>query len=493
MLPPETPMDVVGYACTSGAALIGPARVAESIRFARSAGTPGAFLRDGDNRSTDGRRGGLPHLGLQRLGFVSPYIESVSAKMREALEAAGLKITAFGSFEQSTEHAVARIAPDSVRQAILDVGRVAACDGVFVSCTNVRTLAILQRAEDELGLPVISSNQALAWHMLTSCGNHAQRYGLRPSLPPRRVTPARPPLEPTKKQNTDQPRGELENAKTDPNLVSRLLGPPACGPAVEGHGQGHRHTRLRREPDDRQIRAAGELDAGAAILAPWLLQNPDDSSYFGSVAIIAKAAADALHVKLKYTDATWDTLIAGLVARKVPDRRGTDPGDQTAQEGRRLRHLRQGRHLLSPCALTVRSSLSSDLDNPKLRYLGYTGLANGVMFHEKYPDTKMQMISPPPGYGPRIPEVLKGRGDIAALDAPLAFWVHKRWPDARIIPAPKDCVTNPDLVRPIGIGYPKGDKAFATFLASVIAATRTRSMRRSCSSASRSGSPSGDS
>ncbi len=170
MLPPETPMDVVGYACTSGATLIGPAKVAESIRHARPAGTPGSFSATVVTDPLTAVMAACRHLGLKRLGFVSPYIQSVSAKMREALETAGLTITAFGSFEQSDERAVARISPASVRQAILDVGRAGSCDGVFVSCTNVRTWEILQRTEDELGLPVISSNQALAWHMLACAG-----------------------------------------------------------------------------------------------------------------------------------------------------------------------------------------------------------------------------------------------------------------------------------------------------------------------------------
>ena len=38
-------------------------------------------------------------------------------------------------------------------------------DAVFLSCTNLRTLDVIDEIEAELGLPVVSSNQALAWHM----------------------------------------------------------------------------------------------------------------------------------------------------------------------------------------------------------------------------------------------------------------------------------------------------------------------------------------
>lgn len=174
LLPPDTSMDVVGYACTSGATLIGPENVAKSIREAR----PATFAASRVSDPLTAVKAACRHLGLARIGFVTPYIASVSAAMRAALEQDGLGIAAFGSFEQSEERAVARITPQSVRQAILNVGRAGPCDGVFVSCTNVRTLEVLQQTEGELGVPVVSSNQALAWHMLLSAGIRHHPTGL---------------------------------------------------------------------------------------------------------------------------------------------------------------------------------------------------------------------------------------------------------------------------------------------------------------------------
>lgn len=39
-------------------------------------------------------------------------------------------------------------------------------DGVFVSCTSLRTMKIIGDVESRLYKPIISSNQALAWHMM---------------------------------------------------------------------------------------------------------------------------------------------------------------------------------------------------------------------------------------------------------------------------------------------------------------------------------------
>ena len=57
-----------------------------------------------------------------------------------------------------------------VGDGIVDVGAGQDCDGVFVSCTNLRVGSIIEEAEKRLSKPVISSNQALAWHMLRLAG-----------------------------------------------------------------------------------------------------------------------------------------------------------------------------------------------------------------------------------------------------------------------------------------------------------------------------------
>jgi hypothetical protein len=122
-------MDVVAYACTSVHDHHRPGKG----RRRHQAVTPGR--RAGIVRATavtdpfTAVKAACTHLGIRRLGFVTPYIPSVSAAIREALEAEGIEIVAFGSFEQSEEHLIARISPDSVREALLRVGRSAACDG----------------------------------------------------------------------------------------------------------------------------------------------------------------------------------------------------------------------------------------------------------------------------------------------------------------------------------------------------------------------------
>jgi len=222
-------------------------------------------------------------------------------------------------------------------------------------------------------------------------------------------------------------------------------------------------------PTVDRIRERGTLKAGATILAPWLLQDPNTGDYIGPAAVVAQQLAKALNVKLQYVDATWDTIVGGLVANKY------DIADaalfETPQREKVISFVTFDK---SGTCYVVRpdSKIHSldDLNDPNLTYLGYTGYATDPLFHSKYPKTKMQQVSPPPGSGPRVPALLAGRGDIAPIDSPLVYWVHQKWPKTRIVPPVNKCFSHPDLVKPIGAGYPKGDKAFGKFLKQIVQA-----------------------
>lgn len=159
---PERPLDVVGYGCTSGATVIGPEGVRNRVRQVH----PEAEVTDPISATL----AACQALGVRRLGFVTPYVESVSAAMRALLVANGLEITAFASFEEGDDRVVARISPESILASIETVAGQAECDAVFVSCTNLRVAGIAAEAERRIGRPVISSNLALAWHMRALAG-----------------------------------------------------------------------------------------------------------------------------------------------------------------------------------------------------------------------------------------------------------------------------------------------------------------------------------
>lgn len=157
LLPPAVAFDVVAYACTSGTAHIGANSVTRTVSQAvktRAVTNPltAAIAR-------------LTELGAQRVGIVSPYTPEVSQPLITEFDAAGLAVAETLSFDERQEARVARIDPASIAEAARALASRGKPDAIFLSCTNLQTTEILDNLTEELGLPVLSSNQVLAWHM----------------------------------------------------------------------------------------------------------------------------------------------------------------------------------------------------------------------------------------------------------------------------------------------------------------------------------------
>ena len=171
LLPEGAELSAVGYGCTSASAAIGAARVAELIK----AGVPTPHVSDPLTALIAACRAG----GITRIGLVSPYVASVSNRLIQGLEASGITVMSFGSFDEPLEERVVRISRQSVRDAAIHVGRGGVCDAVFLSCTNLRALEVIDEIEAALGRPVLSSNQVLAWHLgvLAGFSDQCSRFG----------------------------------------------------------------------------------------------------------------------------------------------------------------------------------------------------------------------------------------------------------------------------------------------------------------------------
>ena len=157
---PGVALDALGYACTSGATLIGAARVAERLRAGARAGVVTDPL--------SAALAAFEALGARRIGFVSPYIASVSEPMAAAFAAGGVEVVSRVAFGERAEARVARIDPASTAEAARAVA--AGAEAVFLSCTNLPTWEVIGPLEAELGVPVVSSNLALAWALARAAG-----------------------------------------------------------------------------------------------------------------------------------------------------------------------------------------------------------------------------------------------------------------------------------------------------------------------------------
>jgi maleate isomerase len=161
-------LDVLAYGCTSGTMVIGEDEVFARLRAAR----PGIACTSPPTAAL----AALAALRLRRIAVLTPYTEGVNRRVVDYFTARGLDIAAFGAFNKESDAEIAAVAPASIVEAAqaLDAPDI---EGIFLSCTGLRGAAVVEELEARLGKPVITSNQAMAWHALRLAGQAAPVAG----------------------------------------------------------------------------------------------------------------------------------------------------------------------------------------------------------------------------------------------------------------------------------------------------------------------------
>ncbi len=159
---PEAPLDAMIYGCTSGTIAIGEEAVFERLRRAR----PGLPC----TTPITAARAAFEVLGVTSVAVLTPYIDEINQTVRAHLEDHGIRVVAMASFHAATDSETARIPPRAIRDAAIALDRGEA-QALFVSCTALRAIDAIAEIEAALAKPVVTSNQALAWHALRLLGD----------------------------------------------------------------------------------------------------------------------------------------------------------------------------------------------------------------------------------------------------------------------------------------------------------------------------------
>ena len=166
---PDDHVDVLAYACTSASVVLGSDNVSTHPNKAKP-----------DAKTTDPVRAAfaaLQTLGARRIALLTPYQSSVNRMVHGCFNDAGFDVPIFGSFNEPMDPVVAQISDESIANAVRRLTRDHDVDAVFVSCTTVRMAGLIPALEDDIGVPVTSSNHALAWHCLRLAGIEQPVYG----------------------------------------------------------------------------------------------------------------------------------------------------------------------------------------------------------------------------------------------------------------------------------------------------------------------------
>ena len=142
-------------------------------------------MEDGWNQTTTAaiaRRAGMPcltawtalesalgALSVRRLAVGSPYPRQIHALVRPFLERQGFAVTGDGTLDVLGMAEVPQLPMEAVRGLAIGLDRTGA-GAVVLLATDLPTFDLISSLEDELGLPVLTSNQTLLWDSLRQGG-----------------------------------------------------------------------------------------------------------------------------------------------------------------------------------------------------------------------------------------------------------------------------------------------------------------------------------
>ena len=161
ILPGDT-LDVLAFGCTSASMVLGSERIDQLLRAAK----PEAKT----SNPIAAAFAAFDALGARRIGVLTPYRRDVNEIVHAYITRHGYEVPVFGSFNEEMDPVVANIDAESLAGAVDRIREGHDLDAVFVSCTSVRLADAVASIEARTGLPVTSSNHALAWHCLRLAG-----------------------------------------------------------------------------------------------------------------------------------------------------------------------------------------------------------------------------------------------------------------------------------------------------------------------------------
>lgn len=156
-------VDIIGYGCTSGSLYrgLGHDKTIEA-RIEKTSGAP-AVATAGAVISA------LRALKIHKVAVATPYVDEINDLEEEFLSLNGFQVTDLKGLGIEKNIEIGRLDSQDAYELVMRL-EYADADGVFISCTNFPTLDKIEKLEDAIHKPVISSNTATFWAMLRRCG-----------------------------------------------------------------------------------------------------------------------------------------------------------------------------------------------------------------------------------------------------------------------------------------------------------------------------------
>ena len=158
---PNEKIDCVVYGCTSGTIAAGYSSIEQKVKLAK----PEAKVTAPSTAAVKA----LKKLNINKVSIFTPYIKELNDEVVEFFKKENFVVTSNSYFDIETDVDIGKVDQNYLYEVLSKIDLKDA-EALFVSCTALPALPIIEKLEKKLNKFVLSSNQALIWDTIRSIG-----------------------------------------------------------------------------------------------------------------------------------------------------------------------------------------------------------------------------------------------------------------------------------------------------------------------------------
>ena len=158
---PNEKLDCVVYGCTSGTIAAGYETIKNKINLAK----PDAKVTTPSTAAVNALR----KMNVTKVAIFTPYSKPLNDEVINYFKSENFEISSNAYFDILNDSDIGKVDEDYLCETLskMDLGD---ADALFISCTALPALSIIDKLEKKLNKVVLSSNQVLIWDTLQSIG-----------------------------------------------------------------------------------------------------------------------------------------------------------------------------------------------------------------------------------------------------------------------------------------------------------------------------------
>jgi maleate isomerase len=154
---PEQKLDCVAYGCTSGTIAAGYSSIYDKVNLAK----PNTKVTTPITSAIKA----LKKLNINKISVFTPYTDEINQSVAEYFKKENIEVVSLTYFDIASDLDIGKVDPNYLFDILSEID-LSKSDGLFVSCTALPVLSLIDKLEKKLSKVVLSSNQTLIWETL---------------------------------------------------------------------------------------------------------------------------------------------------------------------------------------------------------------------------------------------------------------------------------------------------------------------------------------